>query len=154
MSRFLLACAAALLAVAAAHEGHDHSHDEGAGGAHSDALVVLGDADFDTKVGAGGTWLIKFYAPWCGHCKRLAPTWDQLATELAAEGSAAHVAKVDCTVHKSVCEKMEVRGYPTLLGFKDGAISAADAIKYPGGRDLASLKGWMAANTAAPATDL
>jgi hypothetical protein len=57
-------------------------------------------------------------------------------------------------VHKSVCEKMEVRGYPTLLGFKDGAISAGDAIKYPGGRDLASLKGWIASNTAAPATDL
>ena len=96
-------------------------------------------------------------APWCGHCKRLAPTWDQLATEVAAENSAAHVGKVDCTVHKSICERFEVRGYPTLLGFKDGATgSSTDAIKYPGGRDLASLKGWLTSNTpsAAAAADL
>ena len=216
MTRALLACAAALLvASAAAHAGHDHSHGEEA--AHSAALEILGDDNFDAKVGAGGTWLVKFYgeragsrrvprlapasprrrraaarsrsrervralsacaraersplwpsgfpppflsgapcaAPWCGHCKRLAPTWDELATTLAAEGSSAHVGKVDCTVHQSVCQKYEVRGYPTLLGFKDGAISGGDAIKYPGGRDLTSLKSWVTQNTpAAAAADL
>jgi thioredoxin domain-containing protein 5 len=75
---------------------------------------------------------------------------------VAAENSAAHVGKVDCTVHKSICERFEVRGYPTLLGFKDGATgSSTDAIKYPGGRDLASLKGWLTSNTpAATAADL
>jgi thiol-disulfide isomerase/thioredoxin len=211
MSRALLACAAALLiAAAAAHGGHDHSHGEES---HSASLVVLTDESFDKEVGAGGTWLVKFYgerappgarprvaiergalreagataractaaaharrarphagapllqlstlalratvrasprspppsppatsssspaAPWCGHCKRLAPTWDQLATEVA-DNKQAHIGKVDCTVHKAVCEKMEVRGYPTLLGFKNGAISAADKIAYPGGRDI------------------
>ena len=59
MSRALLACAAALLiAAAAAHGGHDHSHGEES---HSASLVVLTDESFDKEVGAGGTWLVKFY---------------------------------------------------------------------------------------------
>ncbi|KAL6079316.1 Protein disulfide-isomerase A3 [Balamuthia mandrillaris] len=51
------------------------------------------------------------YAPWCGHCKRLAPTWDELATK--TEGK-FNVGKVDCTVEKAVCSKLGVRGYPTI----------------------------------------
>ena len=145
-SRVLVALAAAalMLVSAAAHEGHEgHSHDEAPA---SEALVILDDATFEEKVGGGGTWLVKFYAPWCGHCKRLAPTWDELATTLAAAGSAGHVAKVDCTVHRDICTKMEVRGYPTLLGFKDGKTSSGDAIKYGGGRDLAALTQWFTEN--------
>ena len=151
MARVLASlAAAALLAVGvSAHGDHgDHSH---GGEAESPALNILSDADFESRVGAGGTWLIKFYAPWCGHCKRLAPTWNELATTLAAEGSDAHIAKIDCTVHRETCTKMEVKGYPTLLGFKDGAVSASASIKYPGGRDLASLKSWVTENTPAKA---
>jgi thiol-disulfide isomerase/thioredoxin len=46
-----------------------------------------------------GIWLVKFYAPWCGHCKRLAPTWEELATK--AKGS-FNVAKLDCTTEKGM----------------------------------------------------
>ena len=47
-------------------------------------------------------WFVKFYAPWCGHCQRLAPTWDELAAETAGK---LNVAKVDCTSAngKSLC---------------------------------------------------
>jgi len=65
-------------------------------------------------------WFIKFYAPWCGHCKRLAPTWEKLYQEHKDE---VNVAKVDCTAEESkhVClEQFFVRGYPTLVFLKDG----------------------------------
>ena len=54
----------------------------------------------------------------CGHCKRLAPTWDELASDASL---GANIAKVDCTVEKDICTANGVRGYPTLLFFKDGA---------------------------------
>jgi thioredoxin-like negative regulator of GroEL len=57
-------------------------------------VVVLGDTTFAEKTKTGD-WLIEFYAPWCGHCKKLAPTWEELATK--SKGN-FNVGKVDCTV--------------------------------------------------------
>jgi len=93
-------------------------------------VAVLGDSNFDATI-KEGRWLIKFYAPWCGHCKRLAPTWDELAKSASGFG----VAKVDCTEHRDLCSKFEVRGYPTIKLFVDGKHSE----DYRGARDEASL---------------
>merc|ERR1712137_761586 len=102
-------------------------------------LAVLTESDFDTRT-ASGVWFIKFYAPWCGHCKRLAPTWDSLA-----EVANFNVGKVDCTENGALCQRFEVRGYPTLLLFKEGTGSAA--IKYSGARDLPAFTSWVASET-------
>ncbi len=75
---------------------------------------------------------------WCGHCKRLAPTWDKLADEVAAAGlEKVKIAKVDCTVSRDVCSSQGIRGYPTLQLFKGGDLAAP--VKYSGSRDLAAL---------------
>jgi len=79
-------------------------------------VVVLGDATFDART-AEGPWLVEFYAPWCGHCKRLAPTWEELATK---SKGVFNVAKVDCTAETAICTKMGVRGYPTVKFFNGG----------------------------------
>lgn len=68
---------------------------------------------------AKGHHFIKFYAPWCGHCQKLAPTWEQLANSLRND-DAVSISKIDCTLFRSICEQFEIKGYPTLLWIEDG----------------------------------
>ncbi len=50
----------------------------------------------------------------CGHCQRLKPTWEELATKLAVkEGEQVAIAQVDCTIDTELCSKQDVTGYPT-----------------------------------------
>eukprot|EP00013_Stygamoeba_regulata_P021053 CAMPEP_0177653488 /NCGR_PEP_ID=MMETSP0447-20121125/13764_1 /TAXON_ID=0 /ORGANISM="Stygamoeba regulata, Strain BSH-02190019" /LENGTH=236 /DNA_ID=CAMNT_0019156951 /DNA_START=56 /DNA_END=766 /DNA_ORIENTATION=- len=90
---------------------------EAAASSESSGAVVLTADNFDAAI-KDGLWLIKFYAPWCGHCKSLAPTWEELAGKTDGKFK---VGKVDCTQNQAVCSKFNVRGYPTLKLFKDGA---------------------------------
>lgn len=75
--------------------------------------------------------LIEFYAPWCGHCKKLAPTFDELGEKL--KGEEVSIVKLDATAN-DVPPEFEVRGFPTLFWVpKD---SKHSPIKYEGGREL------------------
>ncbi|CAB9510230.1 disulfide-isomerase-like protein EhSep2 [Seminavis robusta] len=89
--------------------------------------------DFESE---GKTVLIKFFAPWCAHCKKMKPDWDKLMAEFE-DSKTQLVAEVDCTSDggKPLCEANNIRGYPTL---KWG--DPAELEDYSGGRDLETLK--------------
>ena len=77
-------------------------HGSGAGDIDEKDVVVLTDSNFDDNVyGTDAAWFVEFYAPWCGHCKSLAPEYAELATELKGE---VKVAKVDATENKQSAE--------------------------------------------------
>jgi len=101
--------------------------------AASNALELTPDTWDETT--AGKTIFIKFFAPWCGHCKKMKPDWDKLM-DAFADSKTALVADVDCTAEgKPLCDSNGVRGYPTI---KYGDPSALE--DYKGGRDYDSLK--------------
>ena len=80
------------------------------------ASVTLTDDNFSAKVLRDEAfWMVEFFAPWCGHCKALAPEWAQASAELAPKG--VKLGAVDCTAHEALCAKYEVKGYPTILAF-------------------------------------
>ncbi|KAG9272441.1 protein disulfide-isomerase A3 [Astyanax mexicanus] len=93
-----------------------------AGAARASDVIEFTDDDFENKIGDHDLILVEFFAPWCGHCKRLAPEYEAAATRLKGIVS---LAKVDCTANSNVCSKYGVSGYPTLKIFRDGEESGA-----------------------------
>jgi len=86
--------------------------------------------------------LVEFYAPWCGHCKKLAPIWDQLAAELK-EVPHLVIAKMDATANE--VDGVDIRGFPTLKFYKKG--DKKNPVDYDGERDLDSIKNWLKENS-------
>nr|XP_018267457.1 protein disulfide-isomerase domain [Kwoniella dejecticola CBS 10117]OBR89615.1 protein disulfide-isomerase domain [Kwoniella dejecticola CBS 10117] len=83
----------------------------------SDVLDLAQDT-FKGEVYDQDLALVEFFAPWCGHCKNLAPHYEEAATELVKKG--IKLAKVDCTEHAELCQEYGVSGYPTLKVFRNG----------------------------------
>ncbi|KAF7634100.1 hypothetical protein Mgra_00006520 [Meloidogyne graminicola] len=67
-----------------------------------------------------GLWFVEFYAPWCAHCKQLMPTWELVGHALADKQSPVHVGKLDCTRFTNVASALSIRGYPTVIFFRNG----------------------------------
>lgn len=109
-----------------------------------EGVYVLTDANFNDFVSSKPFVLVEFYAPWCGHCKNLAPEYIKAAKELIEEGVNAVVAKVDATVEKAVAEKFEIKGFPTLKFFT-GDVSAP--VEYNGGRTSKDIVSWLKKRT-------
>lgn len=146
------ASAIATAAVAAAKRKVTDALDDKDG---SDDVVTLTDDNFDSLVmnsKDNTVWLVEFYAPWCGHCKNLAPHWAKAASNLKGIAG-VKLGALDATVHTSVASRFGIQGYPTIKYFTDGGKSVTD---YDGGRTAADITTWMQdrATASVPAPEL
>ncbi|KAL4930809.1 thioredoxin-like protein [Aspergillus undulatus] len=95
-------------------------------------VELFSDKSFKETIGSDKDVLVAFTAPWCGHCKKLAPTWETLATDFALESSVI-VGKVDAEAEnsKATAKEQGVTGYPTIKFFPKGS---TEAVAYSGAR--------------------
>lgn len=109
-------------------------------------VVDLTPANFDATVLSGKPALVEFYAPWCGHCKKLAPTWEELGDSFSASHKQVTIAKLDGDEHKELSTKYGITGFPTIKYF-DGSDSLPE--DYTGGRGLEQLQEYIQDRTKA-----
>jgi len=108
------------------------------------AVLDLIPSNFDDVVlKSGKPTLVEFFAPWCGHCKNLAPIYEELAQSFASSDK-VQIAKVDADAEKDLGQRFGIQGFPTLKFF-DG--KSKEPTDYSGGRDLESLSAFITEKT-------
>ncbi|XP_071957938.1 protein disulfide-isomerase A4-like [Antedon mediterranea] len=101
-------------------------------------VIVLTNENFDFVVMDKEIILVEFYAPWCGHCKRLEPEYKKAAKTLKENDPPVALAKLDATAHADAAGRYDVSGYPTLKIFRNGK-----AYDYKGPREEAGIVSYM-----------
>lgn len=99
-------------------------------------ILHLDDQNFKDQLKKHKIVLVMFYAPWCGHCKKMKPDYLTAARELQSEGFPKCLAMVDCTANPEVTEEYQISGFPTIKLFKNGKFIA----DYTGKRTVEDIK--------------
>ncbi|XP_060103743.1 protein disulfide-isomerase A4 [Heteronotia binoei] len=114
-----------------------------------EATLVLTKDNFDETVNEADIILVEFYAPWCGHCKQLAPEYEKAAKELSKRIPPISLAKVDATAETDLAKRFDVSGYPTLKIFRKGK-----AFDYNGPREKYGIVDYMIEQAGPPSKQI
>ncbi|KAL3324164.1 hypothetical protein AABB24_038377 [Solanum stoloniferum] len=83
-------------------------------------VLELDESNFEAAISTFDYMFVDFYAPWCGHCKRLSPELDKASVNLAVLKQPVVIAKVDADKYSRLASKYEIDGFPTLKIFMHG----------------------------------
>lgn len=104
-----------------------------------EGVLVLTKNNFEQAILANAFLLVKFYAPWCGYCQKMAPEYANAAQYISQSGiQYIKLGKVDATIESDLAKKFGIHEYPTLKFFKSG-----QPIDYTGGRTKNSIIKWV-----------
>ena len=98
------------------------------------AVIELTFDNFDSVVNEAELMMVEFYAPWCGHCKELAPEYEKAAAELAL--AKIPLGKVDATKEPELRDKFSIKGYPTIKIFRKGMPSDYSGARKAAGKNI------------------
>ncbi|KAF1539691.1 Protein disulfide-isomerase A2, partial [Eudyptula minor] len=115
-----------------------------------DGVLVLHEHNFARALSEHRLLLVEFYAPWCGHCQRLAPAFAQAAAALRNESSLARLGKVDATAQVALANEFGITSYPMLKLFRDG--NRTHPLAYTGRMDTEGIVRWMQRRASPSAT--
>lgn len=110
-----------------------------------DVKVVKGKSFEDIVINSPQSVLVEFYAPWCGHCKQLAPIWDELGSKVATHADKVTIAKMDATANEINVPGVAVKGFPTIIYFPAG--DKSNAVAYDGKRELSDFLKFLSNKT-------
>lgn len=99
----------------------------------ADDVLEVTDANFAAVKARESPLFLEFYAPWCGHCKQLAPKWKNVASELRGK---VIVAAVNCDENRETCGQFGIQGFPTIKFLSGGGKRTID---YNGPREESDL---------------
>lgn len=105
---------------------------------NSKNVILLNNENFAKNV-EKDIWVIKFYAPWCGHCKEYAPIFSQLADTSLNELSHVKFGEINCDESHIICANYQITAYPSTLLIHKGEMQA----RYLGIRQIDSIKEWI-----------
>jgi protein disulfide-isomerase A1 len=114
-----------------------YKFDESFGLDAEENVVVFKTTNFDEFISKHDLVMVEFYAPWCGHCKSLAPKYAELAKIMKDEHNIP-IGKVDSTVETELAKKYGIQGYPTLKLFVKGS-----PVDYKGAREVNDMKEYI-----------
>ncbi|WFD39771.1 protein disulfide-isomerase [Malassezia japonica] len=102
----------------------------------SNVLDLTKTALYDSTVGKEAGVLVEYFAPWCGHCKRLAPEYEKLADSFSRKKDKVLIAKVDADENKELGRRIGLQGFPTIKWFP---AHSTEAVEYSGQRTAEAL---------------
>jgi len=110
--------------------------------------ILVGTTFKDTVLEGQVDALVKFHAPWCGHCKALSPKWDELGEVFAKSSDSVIIAKMDATANEVDVPGVILQGFPTIYFFP----ANGKPIKYDGGREVEDFVDYLVKHATKPFT--
>ncbi|KAK9266218.1 hypothetical protein L1049_012422 [Liquidambar formosana] len=116
-------------------------------------VVTLDHSNFSDTVSKHNFIVVEFYAPWCGHCKNLAPEYEKAASILSSHDPPIILAKVNANdeANKELASEFEIRGFPTLKILRNGGKNVQD---YKGPREADGIVAYLKKQVGPASTEI